>query len=160
MLRNLMLICCITLTSACGIATVEAPMFNGKPSFTAGGEQGMFVWQDRDKIMVRFNAGSGTMVFEGKVCGAEVKSMQRIRAEGTDRVRVGPKRKCVHYDVTVGQGVDGFDTVILGKKVIFEQRSKPADARGKPRVLKRGEISIGARSIHPPASPFAMDRAR
>jgi hypothetical protein len=47
----------------------------------------------------------------GKVCTGGVKNMKKlkkVKLEGKDDVRIGPKKKCVHFDFKTNGHVDGF----------------------------------------------------
>ncbi len=126
--------------------------FQGKPNFAAEQGAGAFVWHDSDGLHVRLSTKGKPRRLHGKVCTPnQAFQMTPVRTDYGDRVRIGPKGHCVHFDFLTANGIDGFDFRAAGTIVEF-------DFNVGDRQMSTANIHIGSNNAHPANSPFVLDR--
>jgi hypothetical protein len=143
------------------LAAIAAPLlafalptgvFQGQPAFTPGSATGAFVWTDAAGLHTHFTSKDGPTRFHGKVCASgKIAALETVTLEAGDSAAVGPRGHCVLFNFVNKGHIDGFDFKATGRSLTF-------DLKKGPHQLAPNKIWIGAKELHPAASPFVLSR--
>jgi hypothetical protein len=126
--------------------------FQGQPSFSPGSATGAFVWTDAAGLHARFTSKDGLTRFHGKACASgKIAALETVTLEAGDSAAVGPRGHCVLFNFVNKGHIDGFDFKATGRSLTF-------DLKKGPHQLAPSKIWIGAKGLHPAASPFVLKR--
>jgi len=126
--------------------------FEGKPQFAPASATGAFVWQQDERIQVRFTSVEGPVRFHGKVCvRGRVHSVGAQILDEGDRISVDQDGRCLRFSFMNDRHVDAFHFRTRNARINF-------DFHMNTDQLPPEQIWIGVEGRHPEDSPFTVQR--
>ena len=125
----------------------------GTPNIEKAGTTGAYVWVDDKGFHARFTTKKNELFFHGKVCAAEILSLDgyHVDDDARNKVEISDDKKCINIDMYNKQALNGLNFKAKGKKIEFRLKVGDQD-------LSANRIWVGANNKNPGSSPFTIDR--
>jgi len=133
---------------------VAASVFEGKPTYVAGGATGCWIWTEADgSLHVRFSTKEKERKFEGKFCAEKISKLDpyHVSDNASNVVTIGGDGKCLSFALKVDKNLVGFNFVGEGPKVSFNIQMDNI-------TLNSDRIWLGGHNTNPPTNPFELVR--
>ena len=126
--------------------------FEGKPTYTAGGNTGAYIWYDNG-FVARFTTKEKERTFTGKICADAISGLEpnHVDSNASNTVSIGADAKCLAFSLKVDKTLVGFSWKAQGAKVTF-------DIKMDGSTLNNDRIWLGKSNTNPPANPFELNR--
>ena len=123
--------------------------FKGKPTFKPKMTVGYFIWYNEDGFHIRMTTKGKTTEFIGKISSNdEILDLYPFSLEEEDEIKLGPKKKAIHFKMITHTHIDGIDFKAKGM-VTFD-----LNIGLKQAPLKN--IFIGKENKNPDSNPFSI----
>jgi hypothetical protein len=124
---------------------------NGKPTYTAGKNFGVYIWHLSKAWHVRTTAKKGAQVFSGIIKGdGKLTIKTNTPLKGGDYVYLSDQ-KTIKFRFTTVKQEDGFDFTTTGNVLTFELQ---LNGKKAPKDL----INLGMGRNHPNTNPVTIKR--
>lgn len=145
--QKVALACLMAVGAPVVLSALPSHIFHGKPHQISQKSVGAYIWHDTTGLHIRFASNKGAARYHGKVCSSDrVVRVDPITLSVEESTTLGPRQHCVDFSTKVTGGLDGYDfnTSALAMSVHIWSNG---------RLLRKDNIWIGAKGIHPAGNP-------